>query len=144
MLLYLYNKCFYVRINIGQSNHHELDCINIQDERELKKQKRKQSNRESARRSRLRKQVLCNAHADILLPEFHLLSSKRILFIAFHDLIRLFQAECEELGQRAEALRSENSSLRAELERIRKEYEQLLSQNASLKVSFVCYLYIVI
>ncbi|XP_035823467.1 transcription factor HBP-1a isoform X3 [Zea mays] len=68
------------------------------DERELKKQKRKQSNRESARRSRLRK-----------------------------------QAECEELGQRAEALRSENSSLRAELERIRKEYEQLLSQNASLK-----------
>jgi plant G-box-binding factor len=45
-----------------------------------------------------------------------------------------FQAECEELGQRAEALRSENSSLRAELERIRKEYEQLLSQNASLKV----------
>ncbi|KAL6888597.1 hypothetical protein ACP4OV_009623 [Aristida adscensionis] len=68
------------------------------DERELKKQKRKQSNRESARRSRLRK-----------------------------------QAECEELGQRAEVLRSENSSLRAELERIRKEYEQLLSQNASLK-----------
>ncbi|XP_008645201.1 transcription factor HBP-1a isoform X2 [Zea mays] len=68
------------------------------DERELKKQKRKQSNRESARRSRLRK-----------------------------------QAECEELGQRAETLRSENSSLRAELERIRKEYEQLLSQNASLK-----------
>ncbi|XP_062218079.1 transcription factor HBP-1a-like isoform X3 [Phragmites australis] len=68
------------------------------DERELKKQKRKQSNRESARRSRLRK-----------------------------------QAECEELGQRAEALRSENSSLRAELEKIRKEYENLLSQNASLK-----------
>ena len=46
----------------------------------------------------------------------------------------VFQAECEELGQRAESLRSENSSLRAELERIRKEYEQLLSQNASLKV----------
>jgi plant G-box-binding factor len=46
----------------------------------------------------------------------------------------IFQAECEELGQRAESLRSENSTLRAELERIRKEYEQLLSQNASLKV----------
>uniref|UniRef100_A0A0A9CQL7 BZIP domain-containing protein n=1 Tax=Arundo donax TaxID=35708 RepID=A0A0A9CQL7_ARUDO len=43
------------------------------------------------------------------------------------------QTECEELGQRAEALRLENSSLRAELERIRKEYENLLSQNASLK-----------
>lgn len=31
----------------------------MQDERELKRQKRKQSNRESARRSRLRKQVDC-------------------------------------------------------------------------------------
>lgn len=30
----------------------------IQDERELKRQRRKQSNRESARRSRLRKQVI--------------------------------------------------------------------------------------
>uniref|UniRef100_A0ACD5TC43 Uncharacterized protein n=1 Tax=Avena sativa TaxID=4498 RepID=A0ACD5TC43_AVESA len=68
------------------------------DERELKKQKRKLSNRESARRSRLRK-----------------------------------QAECEELGQRAEALKSENSSLRIELERIKKEYEELLLKNTSLK-----------
>ncbi|XP_044407687.1 protein SENSITIVE TO UV 2 isoform X3 [Triticum aestivum] len=74
-------------------------CINVgQDERELKKQKRKLSNRESARRSRLRK-----------------------------------QAECEELGQRAEALKSENSSLRIELDRIKKEYEELLSKNTSLK-----------
>ncbi|KAM0823579.1 hypothetical protein ACQ4PT_070784 [Festuca glaucescens] len=68
------------------------------DERELKKQKRKLSNRESARRSRLRK-----------------------------------QAECEELGQRAEALKAENSSLRVELERIKKEYEELLLKNSSLK-----------
>ncbi|PNT65790.1 hypothetical protein BRADI_3g02730v3 [Brachypodium distachyon] len=68
------------------------------DERELKKQKRKLSNRESARRSRLRK-----------------------------------QAECEELGQRAEVLKSENSSLRAELERVKKEYEELRLKNASLK-----------
>jgi hypothetical protein len=70
-----------------------------------------------------------------LLAEFHLLRDPReISSNAFMGLVRLFQAECEELGQRAEALRSENSSLRAELERIRKEYEQLLSQNASLKV----------
>jgi len=68
------------------------------DERELKKQKRKLSNRESPRRSRLRK-----------------------------------QAECEELGQRAEALKSENSALRIELDRIKKEYEELLSKNTSLK-----------
>jgi FtsZ-binding cell division protein ZapB len=58
---------------------------------------------------------------------------KRILFEHF-KFMTFFQAECEELGQRAESLRSENSSLRAELEQIRKEYEQLLSQNASLKV----------
>ncbi|KAL3500017.1 hypothetical protein ACH5RR_039110 [Cinchona calisaya] len=70
----------------------------LQDERELKRQRRKQSNRESARRSRLRKQV-----------------------------------ECDELGQRAEALKEENASLRAEVNHIKSEYEQLLAQNASLK-----------
>ncbi|KAK7250666.1 hypothetical protein RIF29_33236 [Crotalaria pallida] len=69
-----------------------------QDERELKRQKRKQSNRESARRSRLRK-----------------------------------QAECDELAQRAEALKEENASLRSEVSRIRSEYEQLMSENAALK-----------
>ncbi|KAJ4950798.1 hypothetical protein NE237_027630 [Protea cynaroides] len=70
----------------------------IQDERELKRQRRKQSNRESARRSRLRK-----------------------------------QAECEELAQRVEILKDENTTLRSEVSRIRSEHEQLLSQNASLK-----------
>lgn len=70
----------------------------LQDERELKRQRRKQSNRESARRSRLRK-----------------------------------QAECDELAQRAEALKEENGNLRSEVSRIRSEYEQLLSENASLK-----------
>ncbi|XP_059642836.1 bZIP transcription factor 16-like [Cornus florida] len=70
----------------------------LQDERELKRQRRKQSNRESARRSRLRK-----------------------------------QAECDELAQRAEALKDENATLRSELSRIRSEYDQLLAQNASLK-----------
>ncbi|KAE9613268.1 putative transcription factor bZIP family [Lupinus albus] len=70
----------------------------LQDERELKRQRRKQSNRESARRSRLRK-----------------------------------QAECDELAQRAEALKEENASLRSEVSRIRRKYEQLLSENAVLK-----------
>lgn len=44
------------------------------------------------------------------------------------------QAECDELAQRAEALKEENSSLRGEVSRLRSEYEQLLAQNASLKV----------
>ncbi|EEF43527.1 bZIP transcription factor 16 isoform X2 [Ricinus communis] len=70
----------------------------LQDERELKRQRRKQSNRESARRSRLRK-----------------------------------QAECDELAQRAEALKEENANLRSEVNRIKSEYEQLLAENASLK-----------
>ncbi|OMO77374.1 hypothetical protein CCACVL1_15029 [Corchorus capsularis] len=70
----------------------------LQDERELKRQRRKQSNRESARRSRLRK-----------------------------------QAECDELAQRAEALKEENASLRSEVSRIKSEYEQLLAENTSLK-----------
>ncbi|KAK8483264.1 hypothetical protein V6N11_028540 [Hibiscus sabdariffa] len=71
----------------------------LQDERELKRQRRKQSNRESARRSRLRK-----------------------------------QAECDELAQRAEALKEENANLRSEANRIKNdEYEQLLAENASLK-----------
>jgi plant G-box-binding factor len=44
------------------------------------------------------------------------------------------QAECDELAQRAEALKGENASLRSEVSRIRSEYEQLLAENASLKV----------
>ncbi|KAL5995535.1 hypothetical protein ACLOJK_025598 [Asimina triloba] len=69
----------------------------LQDERELKRQRRKQSNRESARRSRLRK-----------------------------------QAECEELAQRVEALKEENSSLRDELELMREKCQKLAAENAAL------------
>lgn len=45
-----------------------------------------------------------------------------------------FQAECDELAQRADVLKEENASLRLEISRIRSEYEQLLSENAALKV----------
>jgi hypothetical protein len=38
-----------------------VDYLVVQDERELKRQRRKQSNRESARRSRLRKQVIAGS-----------------------------------------------------------------------------------
>ena len=44
------------------------------------------------------------------------------------------QAECDELAQRADALKEENATLRSEVNRIRSEYDQLLSENAALKV----------
>lgn len=48
----------------------------------------------------------------------------------------LNQAECDELAQRAEALKEENANLRSEVNRIKSDYEQLLAENASLKVMF--------
>ncbi|XP_068634923.1 bZIP transcription factor 1-B-like isoform X2 [Aristolochia californica] len=51
----------------------------LQDERELKRQRRKQSNRESARRSRLRKQAECEELAkrvDVLMEENKALKSE--------------------------------------------------------------------
>lgn len=54
----------------------------------------------------------------------------------FSVLIFVCQAECDELAQRAEALKEENASLRSEVNRIKSEYEQLRSENASLKVMF--------
>ncbi|KAF6138950.1 hypothetical protein GIB67_025679 [Kingdonia uniflora] len=69
----------------------------MQDERELKRQKRKQSNRESARRSRMRK-----------------------------------QAEYDELAQRVDVLKDENTILREELERLREDCKNLASENTSL------------
>lgn len=46
----------------------------------------------------------------------------------------LFQAECDELGQRAEVLSEENASLRAEINRLKSQCEELTSENTSLKV----------
>ncbi|KAA3461176.1 G-box-binding factor 1-like isoform X2 [Gossypium australe] len=76
----------------------------IQDERELKRQKRKQSNRESARRSRLRKQAECEelqAKVESLANENHTL----------RDELKKLSDECEKLT-------SENSSIKDELMRI--------------------------
>ncbi|KAE8707085.1 G-box-binding factor 1 [Hibiscus syriacus] len=76
----------------------------IQDERELKRQKRKQSNRESARRSRLRKQAECEelqARVESLANENHNL-----------------REELKKLSDECEKLTSENSSIKDELTRI--------------------------
>ncbi|XVF17856.1 hypothetical protein REPUB_Repub10bG0161000 [Reevesia pubescens] len=76
----------------------------IQDERELKRQKRKQSNRESARRSRLRKQAECEelqARVESLANENNNL-----------------REELKKLSDECEKLTSENSSIKDDLMRI--------------------------
>ncbi|XP_060192067.1 G-box-binding factor 1-like isoform X2 [Lycium barbarum] len=75
----------------------------IQDERELKRQKRKQSNRESARRSRLRKQAEC----EELQRRVEALSNEN------HSL----KDELQRLSEECEKLTSENNSIKEELTR---------------------------
>lgn len=53
---------YWVRSN-SEEDMERADSGGLQDEREVKRQRRKQSNRESARRSRLRKQAECEALA---------------------------------------------------------------------------------
>ncbi|KAI3462510.1 hypothetical protein Pfo_019173 [Paulownia fortunei] len=77
----------------------------IQDERELKRQKRKQSNRESARRSRLRKQAEC----EELQHRVETLSNEN------HTL----RDELQRLSEECEKLTSENNSIKDELTRLR-------------------------
>ncbi|XP_011627689.1 light-inducible protein CPRF3 isoform X2 [Amborella trichopoda] len=76
----------------------------IQDERELKRQRRKQSNRESARRSRLRKQAEC----EELASKVEQLNNENMTLK--NDLQRLAD-ECEKLT-------SENASLMDQLTKI--------------------------
>ncbi|KAF6149693.1 hypothetical protein GIB67_017426 [Kingdonia uniflora] len=73
----------------------------VQDERELKKQKRKQSNRESARRSRLRKQAEC----EELQVKVEKLTNE-------NGRIAL---EMQRLAQECEKLKNENASMKEQL-----------------------------
>ncbi|CAN4083239.1 unnamed protein product [Withania somnifera] len=75
----------------------------INDERELKRQKRKQSNRESARRSRLRKQAEC----EELQHKVEALSNEN------HSL----KDELQRLSEECEKLTSENNSIKEDLMR---------------------------
>ncbi|CAN8316438.1 unnamed protein product [Cochlearia groenlandica] len=73
----------------------------LQDDREIKRQRRKQSNRESARRSRLKKQAECDElaqHAEVLNEE-----NKNL------------RAEINKLKSKCEELSDENTSLKDQL-----------------------------
>ncbi|KAF2295084.1 hypothetical protein GH714_031415 [Hevea brasiliensis] len=78
-------------------------CLQM-DERELKRQKRKQSNRESARRSRLRKQAECE---ELQARVENLTNDSRSL----REELRRVSEECEKL-------KSENDSIKEELTRL--------------------------
>uniref|UniRef100_A0A7N0T926 BZIP domain-containing protein n=1 Tax=Kalanchoe fedtschenkoi TaxID=63787 RepID=A0A7N0T926_KALFE len=76
----------------------------VQDERELKRQKRKQSNRESARRSRLRKQAEC----EELQGKVEKLNSEN----------RDLKEELQRLSEECVRLSTENASIKEELTRL--------------------------
>ncbi|KAH0932691.1 LOW QUALITY PROTEIN: hypothetical protein HID58_009808 [Brassica napus] len=97
----------------------------LQDERELKRQRRKQTNREAAQRSRLRKEVLNTA--------FQNCESRSCEQTMDMEEVFVFQAEFDQLAQYTEVLSAENASLRAEMNRLKSQREELTSENTSLK-----------
>lgn len=78
--------------------------IGIQDERELKREKRKQSNRESARRSRLRKQ----AEMEDLAKKVDCLNAENMAL----------RSEINKLVEDSDKLRSENATLTEKLKHV--------------------------
>ncbi|KAM0943635.1 putative transcription factor bZIP family [Dioscorea sansibarensis] len=79
----------------------------MQDERELKRQKRKQSNRESARRSRQRKQKILEECEDLARRVDQLNNENNAL-----------RSEIEQLNKDSKELELENASIMEELKRL--------------------------
>ena len=123
-------RCVRLRFNISHTKYfgpqtQNCLCCN-QDERELKRQRRKQTNREAAQRSRLRKEVLNTA--------FQNCESRSCEQTMDMEEVFVFQAEFDQLAQYTEVLSAENASLRAEMNRLKSQREELTSENTSLKV----------
>ncbi|CAN6482207.1 unnamed protein product [Victoria cruziana] len=95
----------------------------MQDERELKRQRRKQSNRESARRSRLRKQAEC----EELAAKVELLNTEN----------QNLRTELQRLSDECEKLTSENASILEQLSRYyRPEALSVLDQENADAVTY--------
>ncbi|PUZ36450.1 hypothetical protein GQ55_9G038800 [Panicum hallii var. hallii] len=90
-----------IEINAAAPSH-DVPLSQMQDERELKRERRKQSNRESARRSRLRKQQECEE-----------LAQKVTDLTAINGALR---SELDQLKKACEDLEAENSELMGEIE----------------------------
>ncbi|KAG8098707.1 hypothetical protein GUJ93_ZPchr0013g34651 [Zizania palustris] len=88
-------------VNVGAPLLRDNALSQMQDERELKRERRKQSNRESARRSRLRKQQECEE-----------LSQKVTDLTAINSALR---SELDELKKDCEDMEAENSQLMDEM-----------------------------
>ncbi|KAL0726246.1 hypothetical protein Bca4012_022339 [Brassica carinata] len=91
-------------LNMGMDLWSSQAGVPVKDERELKRQKRKQSNRESARRSRLRKQAEC----EQLQQRVESLTSENQ---SLRDELQRLSSECEKL-------KTENHSIQDELLRV--------------------------
>ncbi|KAJ1293066.1 hypothetical protein BS78_01G039600 [Paspalum vaginatum] len=88
-------------VNAAAHSQHD-SALSLMDERELKRERRKQSNRESARRSRLRKQQECEE-----------LAQKVTDLTAINGTLR---SELDQLKKACKDMEAENSQLMGEME----------------------------
>uniref|UniRef100_A0A0E0P2W6 BZIP domain-containing protein n=1 Tax=Oryza rufipogon TaxID=4529 RepID=A0A0E0P2W6_ORYRU len=107
------------QVEVNAGTHLRRDkALSQMDERELKRERRKQSNRESARRSRLRKQERPTSFCHP--PNYP---------VTFYGLTN---QECEELSQKVTELTAVNSTLMTELDKLKKDCEDMEAENSQL------------